>query len=132
MAAGLVWFADETNPGHTVGLSLSIDQALDILQTATLQSVRDDPRDLTQRQMAVILSVYLSSSPLTVRELAARLAVGKPAISRALDRLEALGLLRRMTDLRDKRSIVLGRTVPGAVYLREMADRLVSAAAAAP
>lgn len=112
-------------------VSLTVDQALDVLRGSLVESVRRDPRDLTQRQMAVILSVYLSSTPLTVRALAAELAIGKPAVTRALDRLEKLGLVRRMADLRDKRSIVIGRTVPGAVYLREMADRLVTAAAAA-
>jgi DNA-binding MarR family transcriptional regulator len=110
---------------------MTVDQALDVLRGSVTESVRKDPRDLTQRQMAVILLVYMSQTPMTVRALAADLAIGKPAISRALDRLEALGLLKRMKDLRDKRSIVVGRTVPGAVYLREMADRLIAAGATA-
>lgn len=112
-----------------MAITLSVDQALDVLRGAVVESVRHDPRDLTQRQMAVILLVYLSSTPMTVRALSAELAIGKPAISRALDRLEELGLVRRMADLRDKRSIVVGRTVPGAVYLRELADRVVAAGA---
>jgi DNA-binding MarR family transcriptional regulator len=114
-----------------VAVSLTVDQALDVLRGTVIESVRHDPRDLTQRQMAVILSVYLSATPLTVRALSADLAIGKPAISRALDRLETLGLVRRMADLRDKRSIVVGRTVPGAVYLRELADRMVAAGSSA-
>lgn len=109
-------------------ITISFDQALDILKGAVIDSVRNDPRDLTQRQMAVVLSVYLSSNPLTVRALAADLGVGKPAITRALDRLESLDLVKRMIDIRDKRSIIIGRTVAGAVYLREMADRIVRAA----
>jgi DNA-binding MarR family transcriptional regulator len=112
-----------------VTITISFDQALDVLRGAVIESVRTDPRDLTQRQMAVVLSVYLSSNPLTVRALATDLGVGKPAITRALDRLEALELIKRMVDIRDKRSIIIGRTVAGAVYLREMADRIVSAAA---
>jgi len=111
-----------------VTITISFDQALDVLRGAVIESVRTDPRDLTQRQMAVV-SVYLSSNPLTVRALATDLGVGKPAITRALDRLEALELIKRMVDIRDKRSIIIGRTVAGAVYLREMADRIVSAAA---
>lgn len=114
-----------------MAVSLGIEQALDVFAGALVESVRRDPRDLTQRQMAVVLSVYRSTTPLTVRALAADLAVGKPAITRALDRLEALGLVRRMKDLRDKRSIVIGRTVAGAVYLQEWAERIVAAGAAA-
>ena len=109
-------------------ISISFDQALDVLRGAVIESVRADLRDLTQRQMAVVLSVYLSSNPLTVRALATDLDVGKPAITRALDRLESLGLIKRMIDIRDKRSIIIGRTVAGTVYLREMADRIVHAA----
>ncbi|MQA66110.1 MAG: MarR family transcriptional regulator [Alphaproteobacteria bacterium] len=112
-----------------MGVFLSVGQALAILRDAILESVRYDPRDLTQRQTAVMLMVYLSSAPMTVRGLAAALAVGKPAISRALDRLEALGLLRRMPDTRDRRSIIVARTFAGTVYVHELADRMVTAAA---
>lgn len=113
-----------------MALTLTFDQALDILRGAVIESVRSDPRDLTQRQMAVILAVYLSDTSCTVRELAAELGVGKPAITRALDKLEGLGLVKRLADIRDKRSILVGRTVHGTVYLREMADRIIDAARA--
>ena len=86
--------------------------------------------DLTQRQMAVILIVYLGEASRTVRELAAELGIGKPAITRALDKLEGLGLVKRLADVRDKRSIIVGRTVQGTVYLRELADRITKSAAA--
>jgi len=68
-------------------------------------------------------------SPHTVRGLAAELRVSKPAITRALDRLEELELIKRLPDERDKRSILVGRTIAGSVYLREMADRITMAAA---
>ena len=113
-----------------MAVTLTFDQALDILRGAVIESVRNDPRDLTQRQMAVILIVYLGEASRTVRELAAELGIGKPAITRALDKLEGLGLVKRLADVRDKRSIIVGRTVQGTVYLRELADRITKSAAA--
>ena len=114
-----------------MAVTLSIEQALDTLSCTIRGFVRDDPRDLTQRQMAVLISVYRAQVSVTVRALSADLNVGKPAITRAIDRLESLGLVRRMADIRDKRSVLIGRTVAGAVYLRDLSERVVIAAAAA-
>jgi len=114
-----------------VAVTLTTDQALDILSGAIRGLVRDDPRDLTQRQLAVLILVYRAQAPATVRGLATELGIGKPAITRAVDRLEGLELVRRMVDLRDKRSVLIGRTVAGAVYLRDLSERVVIAAAAA-
>ncbi len=112
-------------------VTLTTEQALDILSGTIRGLVRDDPRDLTQRQMAVLISVYRAQVSVTVRALAADLGVGKPAITRAIDRLESLDLVRRMADIRDKRSVLIGRTVAGAVYLRDLSERVVIAAVAA-
>jgi DNA-binding MarR family transcriptional regulator len=114
-----------------VAVTLTTDQALDILSRAIRGLVRDDLRDLTQRQLAVLTLVYRAQAPETVRGLAAELGIGKPAITRAVDRLEGLELVRRMVDIRDKRSVLIGRTVAGAVYLRDLSERVVIAAAAA-
>jgi DNA-binding MarR family transcriptional regulator len=92
------------------------------------ESVRRDGPDLSARQMAIVLQVYMDDGPHTVRGLAADLNVSKPAISRALDRLQALGFVRRQKDPDDRRSILVLRTVKGSVFLSEFAD-LVSAAA---
>lgn len=112
-----------------MGVVLEFDQALDIWRGAVLGSVRAETPDLSQRQMAVILLVYLTEPPHTVRGLAFELRVSKPAITRALDRLEELELVKRLPDERDRRSVLVGRTVAGSIYLREMADRIVMAAA---
>jgi len=77
--------------------------------------------DLTARQFALLLHVYLGPPPHTVRGLAARLKMSKPAVTRALDRLSALGFVKRVGDQTDKRSIVISRTVAGAVFVREFA-----------
>lgn len=114
-----------------MAVTLTTDQALELMHGTMSGLVRDDPRDLTQRQMAVLISTYRAQTPTTVRGLAADLGIGKPAVTRAVDRLEALGLVKRMADVRDKRSVLIGRTVAGAVYLRELSERVVRAAAAA-
>ena len=57
-------------------------QALDLWRRATLDSVRRDAPDLSARQMALLLTVYLTPPPHTVRGLAETLKVSKPAITR--------------------------------------------------
>ncbi len=96
--------------------------ALRTWQAAVEEILRLDGPDLTLRQTAVMLAVYLEGGLPTVRGLAARLGIGKPAVTRALDRLEGLGFVRRRTDTRDKRSIIVHRTVTGSVFLAELAD----------
>jgi len=89
------------------------------VMVATLE--RDLP-DLTARQFALLFHVYLGPPPHTVRGLAARLKISKPAVTRALDRLSALGFVKRMRDKGDRRSVIISRTVAGAVFLRDFAD----------
>ena len=72
--------------------------------------------------MAILLTVYLSPPPHTVRGLAGQLKVTKPAITRALDRLGQMELLKRKRDPDDKRNVLVQRTVAGSVYLSEFAD----------
>lgn len=85
-------------------------------------NVRRDAPDLSARQMAVLLTVYMTEQPHTVRGLAEILNVSKPAITRAIDRLSEFGLARRKTDPCDRRSVVIQRTVKGSVYLAEFAE----------
>ena len=106
---------------------ITSNQALDIWRGAIVESVRRDRPDLSARQMAVLTSVYLLPAPHTVRGLATALNVSKPAISRALDRLAELGMVRRKADDHDRRSILVQRTVRGSVYLTEFAEMIVGA-----
>lgn len=100
---------------------------LDVWRRAMVDNVRRDAPDLSARQMAVLLTVYMTQPPHTVRGLAELLNVSKPAITRALDRLGELSLARRKTDPKDRRSVVVQRTVKGSVYLAEFAE-IISAA----
>jgi len=93
--------------------------------------VRRDGPDLSARQLAVFLICYLEEGPHTVRGLAAQLHVSKPAITRALDRLGALGLARRAQDPRDRRSVVVQRTRTGLELLADLRGLLDAAAEAA-
>lgn len=90
-------------------------------QTLTNVVLRRIP-DLTTRQLSVILMVYLEPKAHTVRGLAAALKVSKPVITRAIDSLSILGLLKRVRDTSDKRSVFIQRTVKGAVFLTDFAE----------
>jgi len=109
---------------------LTSTQALEIWRLALVDSVRREGPDLSARQLALLLTVYLTPPPHTVRGLAATLGVSKPAISRALDRLGTLGFVKRKPDEDDRRNVLVQRTVKGSVFLTEFGE-LVSGAAAA-
>lgn len=114
-----------------MGFQLKAVQALDLWRGAIVESVRRDGPDLSARQMALLLTVYLTTPPHTVRGLAQTLNISKPAVTRALDRLSELGLIKRKTDDADRRSVLVQRTVKGSVFLREFGDMIVAAAATA-
>jgi DNA-binding MarR family transcriptional regulator len=99
---------------------LSAEQCVDILRSAIVSLVRRDGPDLTARQLGVFLTCYLETEDQTVRGLAAKLAVAKPAISRALDRLSDFDLVRRKTDLQDRRCVLVRRTATGMVFMRQL------------
>lgn len=80
-------------------------------------AVRAEGPDLSMRQWAILLTVYLNPGPHTVRGLARDLNVPKPAISRALDALSILGFVRRARDAKDKRIVLVQKTPEGSLYL---------------
>ena len=104
------------------------DGLVGILRTAIVDLVRRDGPDLSARQLGVFLTCYLESEAQTVRGLAAKLGVSKPAITRALDRLSEFDLVRRKTDQLDRRSVLVQRTATGMAFLREVRQTLRDAA----
>jgi DNA-binding MarR family transcriptional regulator len=104
------------------------DQQIAILRETIVALVRSDGPDLSARQLAVLLTVYLSEGPHTVRGLAADLNVSKPAITRALDRLGELDLARRKVDPADRRSVLVQRTPHGSAFLLDLQKVMVEAA----
>lgn len=100
---------------------LSSTDTLGLWKDVTVATVASDMPDLSARQLAVMLCVYLEEGPHTVRSLAARLKVTKAVISRAIDRLKSYDYIKRADDPRDRRSIVLRRTPGGIAFLRGFA-----------
>ena len=97
------------------------------LRQAIMAIVREEGPCLSLRDLGVFLIAYLDESPHTVRGLAAELGVGKPIITRALDKLGALDLAQRKDDPRDRRSVLVDRTKAGRSML---ANLKISVAAA--
>lgn len=99
--------------------------ALNLWQRVITRSLRELPYDLSQRQIGVLLTVYMTPPPHTIRSLSELLTISKPAICRAVDTLSQLDLIRRKKDEDDRRNVFLQRTVNGSVFLRDFADVIV-------
>ncbi len=95
---------------------------LKLWEESLCELVRKEGPDLSARQMAIMLIVYLQEPPHTVRGLAAQLQISKPAVTRALDTMSKMDLLKRKPDETDKRSVNVVRTVRGSVYLSEFSE----------
>jgi DNA-binding MarR family transcriptional regulator len=111
-----------------MGVELDRRAALDLWRGVTVHTVRADQPDLTARQLAVLMTIYLTPPPHTVRGLAAQLDVGKPAVTRALDALSRLGLVKRKRDETDARNVLVQRTVKGSVFLADFGDLIAARA----
>ncbi len=103
------------------------NSALSIWRDVLAEGVRADGPDLSARQLAILMNVYLSPPPHTVRGLAEGLNLGKPAVTRALDTLSAHGLLKRRKDPMDGRNVLVQRTVRGSIFLTELGDQILDA-----
>ena len=106
-------------------IELRPSQALQLWHDVMLDQVRDNEPDLTLRQLSVLLTVYLEPPPHTVRGLAAKLGVTKPVITRALDTMGRLGLLKRRRDENDRRNVLVQRTLEGALAVERLGDVVV-------
>ncbi|WP_266018147.1 MarR family transcriptional regulator [Brucella intermedia] len=107
-------------------------QALTLLRSLSLEQVRDEMPDLTTRQTAILLTIYLEPPPHTVRGLAAKLNVTKPVITRALDTMGALEFVSRHRDEKDRRNVLVKRTVAGALYVEKLGDLVIAKARELP
>lgn len=107
-------------------------QALRLWQQVSLSQVRAGTADLTMRQWAILLTIYLDPPPHTVRGLAARLGVTKPVITRALDTMGAMKLVSRHRDQHDRRNVLVRRTVEGALFVERFGDDVIARAGELP
>lgn len=103
-------------------------QALTLWHDVSLELVRDEDIDLSLRQMAILLTIYLDTPPHTVRGLARKLGVTKPVITRALDSMGKLDLVSRRRDDKDRRNVIVQRTVKGALAVERLGDIVVAKA----
>jgi DNA-binding MarR family transcriptional regulator len=97
-------------------------QALKLWHDVSLSLVRDGEPDLSPRQIAILLTVYLDMPPHTIRGLAGKLGVTKPVITRALDTMGKYDLVTRRRDEADKRNVIVQRTVRGALAVERLGD----------
>jgi len=107
-----------------MSVALTTAQALTLWHDVAFAMVRDDEPDLSVRQMCILLTIYLEAPPHTVRDLAKKLGVSKPVITRALHTMGKLELVSRRRDEKDKRNVLIQRTVKGALYLERLADTI--------
>ncbi len=107
---------------------LGHSQALRLLHDVSLQQVRDGGYDLSNRQIAILLTIYLEIPPHTVRGLAQKLNVTKPVITRALDAMGEMDLVARRRDPADRRNVIVQRTVQGALFLEKLGDLVLDKA----
>ena len=116
-----------------MSVTIAPDQALRLLHSVSYSLVReakvDAAPDFTLRQLALLLTIYLDQPPHTVRGLAQALHVTKPVITRALDALGKYGLTARRRDEKDRRNVIIQRTVKGALYVESLGDLVVAKAA---
>jgi DNA-binding MarR family transcriptional regulator len=109
--------------------AVASDQLPEMLKDAILGLVRREGADLSARQLAILLMTYLEKPQTqTVRGLAARLDIAKPAVTRSLDRLVQFDLVRRLADPTDRRSMLIGRTRAGDTYMAKLRALLADAA----
>ena len=113
---------------RNMAMRFSSTQSLQLWHDVALAQVRDDEPDLSVRQICILLTIYLEAPPHTVRDLAGKLDVSKPVITRALDSMGKLGLVSRRRDEEDKRNVLVQRTVKGALYLERLSDLIAEKA----
>lgn len=108
-----------------MGVQVSSLNALSLWRDVLLAAHSETTPDLTARQMAILLTIYLKPPPHTVRGLSASLHISKPGVTRALDTLGRLGFLKRRRDDADRRNVLVQRTVKGSVFVSDFADTII-------
>lgn len=85
--------------------------------------VRTENRDLSLRQLAVLLLCEAAAEPQTVRGLARLLKISGPAVTRVVERLEKEQLVVRRPDCKDRRGVIIAPTSSGKLYCLQFFGR---------
>lgn len=89
--------------GTTVDVTFSLIGAAHAVEDRIEQSL--EPLGLSLAKLNVLNTLVGSGSPLTLGELATRLACVRSNVTQLVDRLESDGLVKREADPQDRRSI---------------------------
>ena len=116
----------QSDPLCTITSEAERVDPLTMYMQTLIGQVRSDCPDLTNRQMALLLIVYIIDAQHTVRSLARHLEVAKPVVSRACDKLELLNYVSRRRGVQDRRDVFLDRTAEGEAFLDKFASRISS------
>ncbi|MCX7339188.1 MAG: MarR family transcriptional regulator [Hyphomicrobiales bacterium] len=109
-----------------MAIEIKPGRALFMWRDVNLAQVRAGAPDLSSRQYAILMTIYLDLPPHTVRGLAEKLNVTKPVITRALDTMGKLGLVTRERDPLDRRNVIIKRTVAGAQAVDHLAGLIMA------
>lgn len=104
----------------------SVEAAAEAL-VGVLESARGRQETSISPTQVRVLSIINSRPGTNVNRLAELLDVVPSSASRLCDRLEAVGLLRRAADERDRREVRLVLTAAGTAALRELRERRTEA-----
>lgn len=119
--------ADETPPPDTdaLGVLPHIAQLSNAFSRGRLVERAMDIAGLTldRPAMSVLLSVHLADDPLRIGEIAERMQVAGPHVTRQVQELERKGLVHRIADPHDRRASLIEPTEAGAAA----ADRYTTA-----
>lgn len=96
--------------------------ALALWRDVLVERVSGTAPDLSERQMAILLTIYMKPPPHTVRGLAAHLKISKPAVTRALDKLGQHSFIQRKRDDSDRRNVLVQRTVTGSNFVSDFGE----------
>lgn len=75
---------------------------------------------LTVRQLAILSVVYNELIEASVDYYSRTLKLSKPAVTKAINRLEELKLVRRKPDTQDGRKVIVSSTLVGQNYIQQI------------
>jgi DNA-binding MarR family transcriptional regulator len=81
------------------------------------------PLSLTYAQARVLHMLAKSAPPLRIGELAVRFEVAARSATSMIDSLEGVGLVRRMPDPTDRRSVLVGLTAAGRTLMERVGSQ---------
>lgn len=110
-------------------LAAAVEAAAEAL-VSVLEAARTEHQSPVSPTQLRVLSLINGRPVINVNTLAELLDVVPSSASRLCDRLEAIGLLRRVVDQRDRREVHLRLTGAAETLLRELRERRCEAVAA--